>query len=102
MSNRPWQTYFLSSDHDHYFIAGGKSQGLKSGMTFSVQTKGEKIKSPQTGFDITLPGKEVAQLRIDSTFGESEANEGSVGSLIAGSLQGYRIDQLTIRSKGIL
>jgi curli biogenesis system outer membrane secretion channel CsgG len=102
MNNRPWQTYFLSVDHGQYFIAGGKSQGLAPGMTFSVQTQGEKIRSPQTGFEITLPSKEVAQLKIESTFGDSDTNEGSVASIVGGSLQGYRIDQLVIRSKGTL
>ena len=102
LSSRPWQTYFLSADKGRYFVAGGKSQGLKPGMTFSVMTQGEKIKSPQTGFFITLPGKEVAELRIESTFGETESNEGSVATLVGGSMQGYGLDQLVIRTKGTL
>ena len=97
LKGRPWQTYLLSADQGRYFVAGGKSQGLRPGMLFSIQTAGEKIKSPQTGFDITLPGREVAQLRIDSNFGDAEVNEGSVGSLVSGSTQGYRLDQLVIR-----
>lgn len=68
-------------------------------MLFSVQTAGEKIKSPQTGFDITLPGKEVAQIRIDSNFGDSEATEGSVVSLVSGAVQGFKLDQLVVRVK---
>ena len=68
-------------------------------MLFSVQTAGEKIKSPQTGFDITLPGREIAQLRIDANFGDSEATEGSVGSMVSGSIQGFQIEQLVIRVK---
>jgi len=102
MSNRPWQTYFLSADKGSYFVAGGKSQGLKPGMIFSVQTKGQRIKSPQTGFEISLPGKEVAQVQIESTFGDSDTNEGSVASVVGGSMQGYGIDQLVIRPKGTL
>ncbi|MDB5723535.1 MAG: Curli production assembly/transport component CsgG [Novosphingobium sp.] len=100
LTNRPWQTNFLSVDQGRYFVAGGKAQGITPGMTFSVQTAGEKIKSPQTGFDITLPGREVAQLRIDSTFGDNESNEGAVASLTTGSVQGYRLDQLVIRANG--
>ena len=99
LSTRPWQTYILSADQSRYFVAGGKSQGLKPGMLFSIQTAGEKIKSPQTGFDITLPGKEIAQLRIESNFGESEANEGSVGTIVTGSVQGYKVEQLVVRVK---
>lgn len=99
LSSRPWQTYVLSTDAGRVFVAGGKAQGLRPGMLLSVQTLGEKIKSPQTGFDITLPGREVGQLRIDSNFGESETNEGSVGTIVAGSLQGYKAEQLVLRLK---
>lgn len=99
MAGRPWQTFFLSVDQGRYFVAGGRAQGLRPGMLFSVQTLGEKIKSPQTGFDITLPGREIAQLRIDSNFGDSEVNEGSVGSIISGSIQGFKVEQLVVRVK---
>ena len=68
-------------------------------MLFSVQTAGQKIKSPQTGFDITLPGREIAQLRIDANFGDSEATEGSVGSIVNGSVEGFKVEQLVIRVK---
>ena len=99
LAGRPWQTYFLSAEQGRYFVAGGKAQGLRPGMLFSVQTLGEKIKSPQTGFDITLPGREIAQLRIDSNFGDSEVNEGSVGSIVSGSIQGFKVEQLVVRIK---
>lgn len=98
-NRRPWQTAIVGADKDRYFISGGKSQGLKAGMVFSVQTLGERVKSPQTGFEITLPGKEVAQIRVDSLFGDTEMSEGAVASVIRGSLQGYKIDQLTVREK---
>lgn len=96
---RPWQTFFLSVDQGRYFVAGGKAQGLRPGMLFSVQTLGERIKSPQTGFLITLPGHEIAQIRIDSNFGDTEATEGSVGTIVSGSVQGFKPEQLVIRVK---
>lgn len=99
LAARPWQTYILSADQGRYIVAGGKAQGLQPGMMFSVQTAGEKVKSPQTGFDITLPGREIALLRIDSTFGTSETDEGSVGSIVSGSLQGFKLEQLVVRVK---
>lgn len=102
LSARPWQTYILSGSQGRYFVSGGKAQGLRPGMLFSVQTFGEKIKSPQTGFDITLPGREVAQLRIDSTFGDTEVTEGSVGSIVGGSLDGLKVEQLVVRAKEAL
>jgi curli biogenesis system outer membrane secretion channel CsgG len=99
LSSRPWQTSILAVEGQRYFIAGGKSQGLRPGMVFSVQTVGEKVKSPQTGFEIVLPGREVAQLRIEALFGDSEVSEGSVASVVSGSLQGHKIEQLTVRAK---
>ncbi len=99
LQRRPWQTSLIGNEQGSYFIAGGKSQGLAPGMVFSVQTIGKKVKSPQTGFDITLPGKEVAQLRVDSLFGDTEVSEGASATLVGGSLQGYSFDQLTVREK---
>jgi curli biogenesis system outer membrane secretion channel CsgG len=99
MASRPWQTYLLSADGGRLYVAGGKSQGLRPGMLFAVQTAGEKVKSPQTGFDITLPGRRVAEIRIDSLFGENETNEGSVASIVSGSIQGFKPEQLVIRVK---
>lgn len=97
--NRPWRTYLLSIDGQRAFIAGGKSQGLKPGMTFLVQTAGEKIKSPQTGFDVTLPGRTIAEVRVESLFGETEASEGSVVAIIAGDWNGKRAQDLVIVAK---
>ena len=100
LQRRPWQTSLIGNEQGSYFIAGGKSQGLAPGMVFSVQTVGKKVKSPQTGFEITLPGKEVAQLRVDSLFGDTDVSEGAITTLVSGSLQGYAFDQLTVREKG--
>ena len=100
MAGRPWKTYILKADGNKVFIGGGKSQGVTPGMVFSVNTLGEKIKSPQTGADITLPGRPVAQLRVDATFGDNELNEGAQASLISGSLAGHKADQLVVRFEG--
>lgn len=99
MATRPWQTYMLSVEGSRIFVAGGKSQGLRPGMVFVVQTAGERVKSPQTGFDITLPGRPVAEIRIESLFGESETNEGSIATIVSGSIQGFKPEQLVIRAK---
>ncbi len=100
LNKKPWETYILKFEGARVFIGGGKSQGIKPGMTFSVFTLGEKIKSPQTGSEITLPGKSVAQLRVDSVFGDSELNEGSVASVTSGSVSKYRSSQLVVRYEG--
>lgn len=100
MSAHPWQTYILKADAGLIYIGGGKSQGIKPGMLFSVQTQGERVKSPQTGTEITLPGRQVAKIRIDSNFGDNELNEGSAASVISGSFGGYKPEQLVVRFEG--
>lgn len=98
-NTRPWQTAILKTESDRLFISGGKLQGLQPGMLLTVQTAGEKVKSPQTGATITLPGRAIAQIRIDALFGDNELNEGSVASILSGSLDGYAFNQLVVRVK---
>lgn len=97
-SSRPWQTAILKTEAGRVFLSGGKAQGLRPGMQLDVQTAGERIKSPQTGALITLPGRSIARVRVDALFGDSELNEGSVASIASGSIDGFRIDQLTVRA----
>ena len=100
MSSRPWQTYILKADGNRIFLGGGKSQGIKPGMQFAVQTQGEQVKSPQTGALVTLPGQVIAQVRVETLFGDSELNEGAVASIVSGSIAGYKPEQLLIRYEG--
>lgn len=74
-TNSPWKTFFLSYDKDAILIAGGKSQGIQEGMTFSIMTKGKKVKNPQTGILITLPGKNIGQVKVLSTGGDTPETE---------------------------
>ena len=100
MNARPWQTYILKAEGTQVFIGGGKAQGIKPGMVFSVQTQGERIKSPQTGTEITLPGRLIAKLRVDANFGDTELNEGSVTSVVSGSLSGLKPEQMIVLFDG--
>lgn len=77
-ADSPWKTYFISYDADGVLIAGGKSQGVKEGMTFAIKTKGKKVKNPQTGIMIPLPGKEVGWVTVTATGGETPETEYSV------------------------
>lgn len=97
MDTRPWQTFILRSEPGRVYIGGGAHQGVLPGMQFAVLTQGERIKSPQTGTEITLPGRKLAEIRIDANFGDSDLNEGSVASMVSGSLQGYDPSQLVVR-----
>jgi curli biogenesis system outer membrane secretion channel CsgG len=100
MQGRPWETFILRVEGERLFIGGGKSQGVKPGMTFAVFTQGERVKSPQTGADIVLPGRKLADIRVDANFGDSELTEGSVATLTSGSLAGKKAEELVIRFEG--
>lgn len=96
IQTRPWTTDILAIEDGMIYISGGKSQGIKPGMIFNIETKGKKVKSKQTGFDITLPGKKVADIKITQTFGDTEANEGSIATLNSGSILNLNINKLNV------
>ena len=74
-TSKPWRSYFLSYDSDAQLIAGGASQGIKVGDTFSVKTKGKKVKNPQSGMMIELPGKYVGKVTVTATGGDTPETE---------------------------
>jgi len=98
-TDKPWRTYILSSDSDATIIGGGKSQGLEPGMTFAIMTKGKKVKNPQTGIMIELPGKQVGSVTITSTGGDTPETEYSIvnitnGSIDTTNLKNYFIEEV--------
>lgn len=101
VNQQTWSTAILKLDGDKVYIGGGKSQGIKEGMVFRIETLGEKVKSPQTGAEITLPGQTIASLRINTLFGEGELNEGSIGTIFNGSIGNKKISDLIIRYAGV-
>ncbi|MGE0190288.1 MAG: CsgG/HfaB family protein [Steroidobacteraceae bacterium] len=84
LEEREWRTDILKIDGQVVYVSGGSRQGLKVGDKLTIMQKGEIVKSSQTGFDISLPGKAVAQIKITSLFGDSESNEGSMAQLVSG------------------
>lgn len=84
-TDKPWQTYILSNDADGTIIAGGTSQGLSAGDVFEVVTKGKRVKNPQTGIMIELPGKKIGTATILSTGGDTPETEYSFVSLSEGT-----------------
>ena len=68
------------------FISGGGRQGLKTGDTLRVMAPGQKVRSKQTGMEISLPASQVATIKVVSFFGDSENDEGSVCEIITGTV----------------
>lgn len=96
LEERAWSTDVLRVDGSRVFITGGTSQGIRPGAEFVVETAGDVLTSGQTGLPITLPGTSVARIRVESSFGESAETEGSITSVISGSLQGQDLHRLRV------
>ncbi|HEU5359889.1 MAG TPA: CsgG/HfaB family protein [Candidatus Deferrimicrobiaceae bacterium] len=86
LADRTWKTDVLEVRDRQVFISGGKLQGLREGDLLAVMEAGDTIKSKQTGFDVTLPPKRVATIRVSGFFGESETGEGSICEIVEGSI----------------
>ncbi|QJE73746.1 curli production assembly protein CsgG [Aerophototrophica crusticola] len=86
IEERPWRSDILKAEPGRVFISGGARQGLKPGDRLAVMKAGEKVRSGQSGFDIELPPTQVAELVVDSLFGDSETNEGSVARVVSGTV----------------
>ena len=100
-TNKPWRTFFLSYDSDAQLIAGGASQGIKAGDTFAVITKGKKVKNPQTGVMIELPGKKLGTVTVVDTAGDTPETEysyvsfsGDSSAIDANNLSDYYIEEI--------
>lgn len=96
LKRRPWYTTFLSATEEGVYIGGGEMQGIRPGMVLAVETIGRKVKSNQTGFNVTLPGSKVATVEVISTFGDNEMNEGALVTVTGGSISQYKIEQLRV------
>ena len=86
MTNKPWQSFLLSRQDGQFIMSGGKRQGITPGLRLFVYLIGERIKNPQTGAMVTLPGRRVAEVQVISSFGEDEFNELSFVSVVSGEI----------------
>ena len=99
LEERPWRTDILKVDGHQLYLSGGERQGLQVGDTLMVLKAGEKLKSSQSGFDITLPAKQVGQIRIVSRFGDNETNEGAIADILSGDISDSHKADLYISEK---
>lgn len=96
LDERIWRTDILRIKGSEIVIAGGKRQGIKVGDVLSMMREGEKVKSKQTGFEISLPATKVGEIRILGLFGDTETNEGSLGTILSGTFNDGRTDGLFV------
>ncbi len=82
---KPWRAYVLAYSDGSYVVTGGQKLGVKLGDLFDVYASGKKVRNPQTGADIALPSKKVAQLKVTGFAGEGN-DEVSLAGLVSGEL----------------
>lgn len=94
---KPWRTYFLSNEDGQYIISGGASQGIRSADKFHVFMKGKRIKNPQTGMFITLPGEKIATINVQMTAGDDPLNEFSIVEIVDGEITSDNLNSYVIK-----
>lgn len=97
--DKPWKSYFLSYDSDAIIISGGKSQGLTSGKTLSVYTRGKKVKNPQSGLTIELPGQKQAMIKVLTTGGDTVESEYSIVEFTSGDIDSTKLESYIIQEE---
>lgn len=96
LTDRPWKTDVLEVQGHQVFISGGARQGLRPGDELQVMLAGQTVKSAQSGFEVTLPPKQVAMLKLVSTFGDDETSEGSVCDLTGGAIDKTALSKIFV------
>ena len=95
--DKPWRAYLLSYQNGSYMMSGGKFHGIQPGDVFSVYKRGEKVKNPQTGMFIELPGRLVGAVKVIETVGTDPNNEVSVCVAESGSIPTGNFEELYIQ-----
>jgi curli biogenesis system outer membrane secretion channel CsgG len=96
LQERPWTTDILDVSGNQVQISGGVHQGIKLGSEFNVEMKGKTVVSGQTGLPITLPGTQVARIKVTSFFGLGDA-EGSTAEIVSGGIQASQKESLVVK-----
>lgn len=94
--DNPWKAYILSVEEGTYIISGGATQGVNVGDTFTIIEKGKKVKNPQTGIAIELPGKIAGKIKISQVMGNTPQDEVSLAELIEGNIDTQSLDKYYI------
>ncbi len=81
--DRPWRSFVLEVDEDLVYIGGGASQGIEPGDRLRLVRRGKKVVNPQTELPVELPGEDVGELEVVSTFGDTPADEGTICRLLS-------------------
>ena len=97
--DRPWRSFFLSYDNDSVIIAGGARQNLSVGKVLAVYERGKKVKNPQTGIMIELPGTKVSEVKIIAMGGNSVVDEYSMVTVSGAAIDSAHLEKYIIQER---
>ena len=100
LEEREWRTDILSIEDGQVFISGGAHQGIKKGDVFAVMERGKQVTSQQTGFQIELPATARGKIKVASTFGNTEAEEGAIATIVEGAFANGDLSNLFVTEPG--
>jgi curli biogenesis system outer membrane secretion channel CsgG len=86
LKERPWRSDILKVERRMVYISGGPRQGIRTGDTLKIYRAGEQIQSGQSGIPIELPATSIGVIRVVGSFGDSDANEGSIAEVVSGKV----------------
>jgi len=86
LTDNPWRAYILSQEEDVLIISGGRSQGIGEGDEFLVYERGKKVRNPQNGLYVELPGKLAGKIKVTGTIGSMPQDEISTAIITEGSI----------------
>jgi curli biogenesis system outer membrane secretion channel CsgG len=97
--DKPWHGYILSKEDDSFVISGGASQGINAGDVFPVYKKGKKVKNPQSGMMVELPGKKIGSMTVIMSVGDVPENEISFCTYEGEALEVEKLDGYYVSDK---
>jgi len=99
LMGRPWRSYLLAYEEGNWIMSGGASQGIKVGDRFAVYRQGKKIRNPQTGMMIEMPGHLLGDVRVVTLLGDTPENEISLCVIAEGYIPRENLQELYILEK---
>lgn len=83
LKDRVWSTQVVDTENG-IVIGAGAASGLHKGMQLAVYSPAKKVKNKATGAMLEIPGSKVGVIRVESTFGSSDVDQGAICSLVSG------------------
>jgi hypothetical protein len=100
LARRPWSTSVLDKAERMLIIGGGRSTGVTLGERLSVRRHADKMYEQGIDNWIEVSGQEVAQIVVEAYVGDGRKERGAQCRLVAGTIGGFEINELSVGEVG--